>query len=1095
MSIDLTANTNRDFLDLIQHGVSLFDKDLNLVICNDQYLSLLDLPKDFATPGTNLSTLIRYHAERGDYGREKPIDALVDERMNLAQNGERYTFERQHPDGKILLVQGTPVADGGFLFTHIDITDSQNAEKALKQDNQDLERQVQLRTRELQQKQQEDAERMAILQSTVESMSHGITLLDRDLNLVVCNKKFLELMDFPEELGRPGTPFKKLVDYNYARGEYGDDEREKVVNALIEKTKKFEPHNFHRTRPNGTTIEIIGNPIEQGFITTYRDVTSETAALNRLRRQFETNAKKLAQTNDLLQNVLDTIPVRVFWKDHEAKYLGANKLFIEDAGYTWVSDLLGKTDHQLPWPEQAELFQLDDFEVMKTNTSKLNIIEKQERPDGGISWRKTNKVPMHGPDGAVVGVLGTYEDISALKQQELATQESEARFRALFDETFQFIGLLDTEGRLLEINKTAADRFNISKMEAQGKFFPDTQFWTHSKTERAKIVRAIDKAVSSGEFSRFNTYHISPEGERIHVDFSLKPIFNDQGDVVMLLPEGRDITDKVESERELHRTQQWLMAHFEHTPLAVIQWDMDFRVAQWNDAASQIFGYSKEEAIGQHATFIVEEKLHPIFDQVFDELVQNQGGFRSTNENLTKDRQVITCEWYNTPLADDTGDIIGIASFVDDITDQVIAQQDLKESEERYILALKGVNDGIFDWNIAKRTIYFSETAASVMEIPFGNHEYDDDTLLLKMGLHNQEQFKRILKAHLKGHSDFFAYEFSYENQERETVWVLCRGLALRNDQGRCYRMSGSISDITDRKKVEREVKELTDNLEHRVQTRTQELEEANRELSQTLSMLHEAQDELVQSEKMASLGGLVSGVAHEVNTPIGVGVTAASHLLDEVEALEAAFRDNSLKKSDFEAFFLHAQDSAKMILSNLSRAAKLIGSFKQVAVDRTSEDYRQINLSNYVQEIFLSLTPKLKNTQITTRLDIDETIELTTDPGALAQVVTNLVMNSLTHAFKLGEKGTISISCDHLDDGYQMLYRDDGCGMTEDVAANIYEPFFTTRRGEGGSGLGMNIVFNLVTQRMQGKIKCVTSPGHGSEFHIFFPKDHKSGE
>lgn len=1064
-------------LNLFQQGISIFDQDLNLIFCNDKYLSLLDFPHQFGQSGTALADMFRYNAERGEYGTAQSVDAIVKARLAMVQSGEAQILERKRPDGTALLIQGAPIAEGGFLFIYSDITELRQIEQNLRVDNQHLEDLVQARTRELQQKKQEQLDEKEILRATVETVSHGITLFDKQLKLVICNQNFLRLLEFPDEFGIPGTDFAQLVAYNYDRGEYGTGDRAETIQAILDRTRKFEPHHFYRTRPDGTVIEIIGTPIAQGFVTTYRDVTLEKQAQHKLKKKVAEGAEALAHTYDILQNVLDTIPVRVFWKDKQAKYLGGNKLFLEFAGCQSLGDLVGKSDYDLPWTNYAANLQADDLEVITHNQPKLNIEKKCAYTQ---SWMRTNKVPLRSPNGEVFGILGTDEDVTVAKKQAEALQKSEARFRTLFDKTIQFSALLDAEGRILEINQTVADRFQIDKNSFAGELFHETPFWTHDPSEQDKIITAI-KLARQGQESRFNTFNPAPEGGRIHIDFSIKPIFDDQGRVVLMLPEGRDITDKVLADRELFKSQQWLKAHFDHTPLGVIQWDMDYRVVAWNKAATKIFGYSAEDAQGQDASFFVEEKARPLIKCIFDSLSKGKGGFRSVNSNLTSDGRVITCEWYNTPLADRHGKVFGIASFAYDLTEKIETQAELKQSEERYKLALQAVNDGIFDWDIDEGKIFLSEAAIHILGIDKNYDLRDDQIIINKLSPDQRPHFRKTVIAHLKGQTDSFEHEMCFETPDQQIKWVLCRGLAIPSDDDRIHRMSGSVSDITRRKLAEQKVKDLNDSLEKRVKARTRELETANYQLQHT-------QAELIQSEKMASLGGLVSGVAHEVNTPIGVGVTAISHLLDEINRLENAFKGATLKKSDFEAFFDQAKANGNMVLSNLSRAAKLVGSFKQVAVDQSSDDLRKINIIDYVHEIFLSLTPTLKKTRVKTQIEGEEQISCIMDPGALAQIITNLVMNSLTHAYELGQTGTIALSCEEDSDGVHLLYSDDGKGMTKEVLSQIFEPFFTTRRGAGGSGLGMNIVYNLVTQRMNGKIKCISSPGNGAQFVMFFP-------
>jgi ligand-binding sensor domain-containing protein/signal transduction histidine kinase len=262
----------------------------------------------------------------------------------------------------------------------------------------------------------------------------------------------------------------------------------------------------------------------------------------------------------------------------------------------------------------------------------------------------------------------------------------------------------------------------------------------------------------------------------------------------------------------------------------------------------------------------------------------------------------------------------------------------------------------------------------------------------------------------------------------------------------------------------------------------------ANQELEQVLMRLRLAQSQLVQSEKMASLGSLVAGVAHEINTPVGVGVTAASTLQEWAGRVAEQHRDGTLTRSDLERFLAVCGDSTGILMTNLQRAAELIRGFKQVAVDQSSGERRRFRLKEYLDEVLHSLAPRLDGTGHTVTVDCPDSLELDSWPGALAQLVTNLVTNSLTHAFPEGRRGHLTLTVRE-DAGMVLLqYADDGVGIPSDHLKRIYDPFFTTRRGAGGSGLGLHIAYNLVTHRLRGTITATSTIGQGTTFDVRFP-------
>jgi signal transduction histidine kinase len=319
-------------------------------------------------------------------------------------------------------------------------------------------------------------------------------------------------------------------------------------------------------------------------------------------------------------------------------------------------------------------------------------------------------------------------------------------------------------------------------------------------------------------------------------------------------------------------------------------------------------------------------------------------------------------------------------------------------------------------------------------------------------------------------------------------VWILTRGRAQRDAEGRAIRISGTNHDIDHLKAAEEALRSLNEQLESRVEQRTGDLREANLKLRGTLDMLTLAQRQLIETEKLASLGGMVAGIAHEINTPLGISVTAASHLQDETRRLSRLISGGELTRSALERFEDMARESADIVLRNLQRADRLVKSFKQVAVDQSSEERRVVDLGATLDEILTTLGPSLKTSGCHIVLNCPQLIIVETAPGALYQIVTNLVMNSLTHGFETGKPAEVRIDVRRDAAVVRIDYRDNGRGMDETVRKRIFEPFFTTRRGQGGSGLGMHIVYNLVTQALSGRIECTSAPGQGVLFRIVLP-------
>lgn len=264
---------------------------------------------------------------------------------------------------------------------------------------------------------------------------------------------------------------------------------------------------------------------------------------------------------------------------------------------------------------------------------------------------------------------------------------------------------------------------------------------------------------------------------------------------------------------------------------------------------------------------------------------------------------------------------------------------------------------------------------------------------------------------------------------------------------------------------------------------------ELNNNLIQNALKLEARTEELVQSEKMAALGRLVAGMAHEINTPVGNAVTAASLMQERLDQLSQSVESNRVRRDDLMDFFRVAGETVRSLQSNLERAATLIRGFKDVAVDQSLDEIRTINVVSYVGEVMLSLHPRLKKRPITWSIEAPPDLECDVWPGSLAQVITNLVMNSLVHGFDETESGELKFLVSGDLDGTVWTYSDTGCGIAPEHLDKVFEPFFTTKRNRGGTGLGLHIVFNIVQQKFRGELKVDSSIGHGVRFVWTIPR------
>jgi len=286
----------------------------------------------------------------------------------------------------------------------------------------------------------------------------------------------------------------------------------------------------------------------------------------------------------------------------------------------------------------------------------------------------------------------------------------------------------------------------------------------------------------------------------------------------------------------------------------------------------------------------------------------------------------------------------------------------------------------------------------------------------------------------------------------------------------------------------EYELYELNRTLEQRITNRTQELSQSNLQLNEALVFLSRTQDELIRNEKLVSLGAMVAGVAHELNTPIGNAVLIASSLLHESSTISAAFEQKTLSRLKIQRYLGIAQDGCALMEKTLARAAELINNFKQLAVDQTSEQHRIFDLRTVLHEVEMLSHPVLKLGGHQIELKMDSAIQMDSYPGPLGQILINLVNNAVIHAFDGATGKTIRITVESIDDVVFIHVEDNGIGIAADILPKVFDPFFTTKLGQGGSGLGLHIVYSIVTRVLGGKIRINSVLGQGTCFILSLP-------
>lgn len=506
-----------------------------------------------------------------------------------------------------------------------------------------------------------------------------------------------------------------------------------------------------------------------------------------------------------------------------------------------------------------------------------------------------------------------------------------------------------------------------------------------------------------------------------------------------------------------------------------------------NEFGKDYFGYRDEELVGRNILGTIlppEQSDGKSLKRLLQSVTEIPEEFRThENENMRRDGSRVWVSWVNQALKGDDGRITAILSVGLDSTDRKAAEEELRESRRRFSTLLSNLP------GMAYRC--YNDDAWTMLFVSEGSTEltgYSPDAFAgeraLSFGslIHPEDQ-DRVWAEVQKQIAVSRAFEVEYRIIDRfgmiKWLWERGRRIVL---PGGVEVLEGFMADVTQRKVAEAELARMNEELEERVKQRTLELQDS-------LENLRRAQRQLVESEKMASLGGLVAGIAHEINTPLGIGVTSVTFLEERLNGVESLYESGTFKRSDLEKFLRVARESIQATLGNLRRAADLVQSFKQVAVDQTSEVRRTFEMREYVEEVLQSLRPRWKRTRHTVEVNGGEGLAVDSFPGALMQVLTNLITNSLVHAFEEEETGRIAIDISEEEDFVRLVYSDNGKGMTEEQRRRIFDPFFTTRLGQGGSGLGMHIVYNLVTRKLGGTIACESAPGEGAVFTLILPK------
>jgi PAS domain S-box-containing protein len=491
-----------------------------------------------------------------------------------------------------------------------------------------------------------------------------------------------------------------------------------------------------------------------------------------------------------------------------------------------------------------------------------------------------------------------------------------------------------------------------------------------------------------------------------------------------------------------------------------------------NPALARMMGYDTPQALIDNIGDITHSiYVHPAARAEYQFLMQRDGTVREFEYQVrARDGTVLWLSDSATAVRDEAGQVIRYEGTVRDITDQKRAEDAIAEGRRRLQQVIDTVPAVINVKDKQRRYVLMNRYMAGIFGIePADAIGRTTSELMSRYGAQKtDENDRRVLAA---GRELGF-YEEEYLDSSGNLRQWLVNKLPLLDAAGGIENIVTVALDIGERKRGEVEMRKAKDAAEA------------------ALRNLRETQQSLIEAEKLAALGRLVAGVAHEVNNPVGISLTVASALERKTALFAAEVARGDLRRSSLNEFLETSRDASSQLVANLNRAAELITSFKQVAADRNYSDQRTFDLGDLTEQVVMSLRPGLRKHNLTLTVDCQPNLIMNSYPGPYGQVLTNLFLNSVAHAFPDGRPGAVDIQVRASGkDNVEIIFSDNGCGMSLDVRRRAFDPFFTTRRDQGGTGLGLHIVYNIVTNRLGGRLDLDSEPGGGTRIQIILPR------
>ena len=491
-----------------------------------------------------------------------------------------------------------------------------------------------------------------------------------------------------------------------------------------------------------------------------------------------------------------------------------------------------------------------------------------------------------------------------------------------------------------------------------------------------------------------------------------------------------------------------------------------------NPALARMMGYATpQELINGIGDIAGAVYVYPEARAEYERLMQRDGMVREYEYQVrTRSGSVLWLSDSASAVHNEAGVIVRYEGTVRDITDQKRAEDAIAEGRRLLQMVIDTVPAVINVKDKELRYVLMNRYMAGIFGVEPGDAiGRTTAELMSRYGAEKTDEHdKRVLAAG----KELGFYEEEYKDASGHMRQWLVNKLPILDAAGEIENIVTVALDIRERKRVEAEIRKAKDAAEG------------------ALRNLRETQNSLIEAEKLAALGRLVAGVAHEVNNPVGISLTVASALERKTSNFTAEVARGELRRSSLNDFLETSRDASSQLVANLNRAAELIQSFKQVAADRNYSDQRSFDLGDLTEQVVMSLRPGLRKHNLTLNVECQPNLMMNSYPGPYGQVLTNLFLNSVAHAFPDGKPGTVDIQVrESGKDNVEIIFSDNGIGMSIDVRRRAFDPFFTTRRDQGGTGLGLHIVYSIVTTRLGGRLDLDSQPGGGTRIQMVLPR------